>query len=186
MIFDYVFHEKGVSVNKDKAEEGHLWLDIGNTLDFGVLDHHSSEKYSCTVEALINNLNLIEPLKNNKQVTFHIHKYPDTDALFSVYLAQYYLNNGRLPVNINAILDYVSSVDRGIIKLAGCRITLYKIICFLNEQYNNPAVLGQCFELINKCVLKNGNDAHFSFMESDISDLLSGLSGLEDIKTETY
>jgi len=181
MNFDYVFHEKGVSFIKDKAEEGHIWLDIGNTLDFGVLDHHSSEKYSCTVEALINNLYLIEPLRNNKQVTFHTHKYPDTDALFSIYLVQYYINNGRLPVNIKVILDYVSSVDRGNIKLAGSQITLYKVICFLNEQYKNSAVLNQCIEIINKCVLKSENDAKFSFMESDISDLLQGLSVLDDI-----
>jgi len=183
MNFDYVFHEKGVSFDKDRAEEGHLWLDVGNMLDFGVIDHHSAKTYSCTVEALINNLNLIDPLKNGKLVTFHTHKFPDTDALFSIYLVQYYLNNGHLPENIKTILDYVLSVDRGNVKLAGDRITLYKVISFLNEEYKISAVLNQFIGLINNCVLKSCNYANFSFMESDISDLLSGISGFEDFKT---
>jgi hypothetical protein len=182
MNFDYVFHDKGVSINK--VEEGHLWLDIGNTLEPGVIDHHSSTQYSCTVEALVNNLNFIDHLKNNEQVTFHSHKYPDIDALFSIYLVQYYLNNNHLPRNIETILDYASSVGKGHIRLADGQITLYTVICFMSEQYNYHGVLNQCFNLINNAVQRSENNAGFSFMDSDVSDLLSGLSGFDDIKAE--
>jgi len=184
MKFDYKFHDKGVSVGKDKVEEGHIWLDIGNTLDFGVIDHHSSGKYSCTVEALINNLHIIDPLKNNEQITFHTHSHPDIDALFSIYLVQYYLNNDRLPGNIVAILDYVSNVDSGNINLTDKQITLYKVICVLSDKYYQSDDLDKCFNLIDKIVSKSENDADFSFMDSDLSDLLSHLSGFDNIKAD--
>jgi len=182
MNFDYVFHDKGVSISKDKVEDGHLWLDIGNTLDFGVIDHHSSDKYSCTAVALVNNLNIIDHLKNNEKIIFHTHKYPDIDALFSIFLVQYYLNNEHLPKNIEAILDYVTSIDTGHIRLADGQITLYKVICFMSERYNHPGVLNQCIDLINNAVNRRENNAGFSFMDSDVSDLLSGLQGFDDIK----
>jgi len=184
MKFDYEFHGRGVSVSKDKVEDGHIWLDIGNALDFGIIDHHSSDKYSCTVDALVKNLYIVDHLKNKEQITFHTHRYPDTDALFSIYLIQYYLNNEQLPRNIEAILDYVSNVDRGNIKLTEKQITLYKVICILSEQYNQPDDLDKCFNLIDKVVRKSENDTNFSFMDSDISDLLSSLSGLDNIKAD--
>jgi len=179
MKFEYVFDNKGVSITKDRVEEGHVWLDIGNTLEPGVIDHHSSDKYSCTVEALVNNLNLTHHLKNKERITFHTHKYPDIDALFSIYLVQYYLDNGRLPGNIEAILNYASSIDKGHIRLADGRITLYTVICLLSENYNNPDYLAQCFNVINNAVRRSENDTGFSFMDSDVSGLLPGF---DDIK----
>jgi hypothetical protein len=120
---------------------------------------------------------------------FTIHKKPDIDALFSIYLVQYYLNNDALPMNINTILDYVSNVDQGHIKLAAGQITLYTVICILSDQYNDHNdndlnVLKQCIDLINNAFHKSENDAGFSFMDSDVSDLLSGLLESDDIKNK--
>ena len=110
---------------------------------------------------------------------FNTHKYPDTYALFSICLVQYYLQNDALPKNIGEITEYVSRVDRGDINITGGRITLYKMISILSGGFKNNAVLNKCFILIREAIRKNEEDKNFSFMDSEI---LENIDGFEEEK----
>ena len=176
MQFDYRFHERGTSVSRDDIVDGHIWLDVGNVLISGVIDHHSSGEYSCTVQALVNNPHLADDLKGLERVVINTHKAPDTDALFSICLLRYYLQNNSFPKSIDSIVEYVSQVDSGNIKISGDSITIYKMICVLGGNYNDSAVLDKCFMLIETAVRRSEEESDFSFMDTDI---LEGIDGFE-------
>ena len=89
MRFEYRFHDRGISISQDDLADERFWLDIGNVLMPGVIDHHSSGKYRSTVQALTDSLYLVEGLKGQERVIFNTHKYLDTDALFSIWLDIY-------------------------------------------------------------------------------------------------
>jgi hypothetical protein len=171
--FNYEFHDKGTSVSS--VPEGHLWLDIGNALEPGIIDHHSTTGYSSTVDALQKNLHLLDGLKDHETIVINTHKFPDTDALFSIWLVQYFLGEGRykLPENIGAIVEYVSNIDRGYVKLSDKTISLYQILGLQAQNYQNNAELQKCFDIIKEVVDRNANGS-FSFMDSDILEHIDG------------
>ncbi|MDR2568813.1 MAG: hypothetical protein LBD23_00765 [Oscillospiraceae bacterium] len=173
IIFKYEFYDKGTSIKK--VPEGHIWLDIGNALAPGIIDHHSSTGYSSTVDALQKNLHLLDDLKNRETVVINTHKFPDTDALFSMWLVQYYLKDSRyeLPRNIAAIVEYVSNIDSGHVKLMDDTITLYKILGFQATEYHNEAAIKKCLDIIKEAIDLNDR-VGFSFMNGNILEHMDG------------
>jgi len=185
MKFEYRFHEKGKNVTKDDIVTNEVWLDIGNALMSGVIDHHSSGEYCCTVQALVDNLNLVNDLVERDHIVFNTHKNPDTDALFSIVILQHYLQNKCLPENIDSIISYVSLVNCGQIKIIDNQTTLYKMICILGDTYYDGSTLEKCFMLIRTAIRKNIEDHEFSLMESDILDNINDFDAeKEKIRTD--
>jgi len=75
MQIEYRFHEMGYSIDEDKVEDGHVWLDIGNALKNRVIDHHTSEKkYSCNLKDLIDNPHLVEKLLDKEIIVLQTQK----------------------------------------------------------------------------------------------------------------
>lgn len=143
--YRYEFHPHGTTASKSDREPSHIWIDNGNTLDEGIFDHHHTSQYCCTVEAIVDNTNFLTCLEADEAntFTFHTHRYPDTDALFSIYLIQNYLEHrdkkkeitACFPQSLTSIVDYVKAVDRGNILLADQPnqplVSLYCILTFV-------------------------------------------------------
>ena len=181
--YEYIFHEKGS--NASDVPEGHIWLDVGNALMPGVIDHHSVVGYSCAVEALQKNLHLLDGLKDRARIVVHTHKHPDTDALFSICLVRHYLekgNNYTLPENMDAIVEYVSKIDSGHVEVADKPTTLYMVLCYLTERYWDEAELEKCLSIIGAAIEKNAEHG-FAFMDDDIQEL-EGLEGFGQLREQ--
>lgn len=140
MKYEYRFYPNGTTVDLDALESWHIWVDNGNTLIPGVLDHHQSTQYSCTVQIIANQPQLLDSIHSNSDdnIVFFTHKYPDTDALFSIYIIQYYLEHNRqFPKHMDDIIDYVTKVDEGRIEIdtsnKNCFESIYSIFSFLYE-----------------------------------------------------
>ena len=185
--FKYDFHDKGT--NAGDVPDGHIWLDVGNTLKPGVIDHHSSDGYSCTAEALQKNLDLLSGikshLKDHDSVVLNTHKFPDADALFSMWLVQYYLDGRRheLPKNIDAIVKYVSEIDKGFVKIANRPVTLYQVLSFQAENYRDPYEFQKCLDIITIAIDKNAHDG-FSFMDGNILEGMADSEELQKLKEQ--
>lgn len=182
--YRYEFHRHGTTASKSDREPSHIWVDNGNTLDTGIFDHHQDSKYCCTVEVICNHLNYLSAVEPdaNQTFTFHTHEYPDTDALFSIFLIQHFLEQREekdvtdfLPKTISAIVDYVKSVDRGNVRLPDkpeqSMESLYCILTFIFElEKNMEKATEKALTVIQKAVnqSENADDDAFDFFTSAI------------------
>ena len=141
MNFVYKFHPHGTSVKLAEPRESQIWVDNGNALADGILDHHQSPAYSCTVEIICAHPEYFTSIApdENDTITIHTHFSPDTDALFSIYLVQYYLEHKAFPDCLKELLAYVKMVDEGRIHFdvkAHPHVleSIYAVFSFLFEQ----------------------------------------------------
>ena len=114
-------------------EIGTIYVDVGNHLAPGVIDHHHEESgdTDSTVSAIIRNPHLVshhlldalnrayysgQALEGREYVfTFGTHIHPDWDAMVSFYLADHLLRKGALPPTAvcDALRTAADSVDQG-------------------------------------------------------------------------
>jgi hypothetical protein len=100
-----------------------LYLDVGNDLRPGVLDHHQLTAYTGSTTGLV----LIHPelidgavaptRHRDDPFTLVLHEHPDLDCVASAYLASAYLTTGSFPGGAEALGRYVDKVDEGALGL---------------------------------------------------------------------
>jgi hypothetical protein len=100
-----------------------LYLDVGNDLRPGVLDHHQLTAYTGSTTGLV----LIHPelidgavvptRRRDDPFTLVLHEHPDLDCVASAYLASAYLTTGSFPGGAEALGRYVDKVDEGALGL---------------------------------------------------------------------
>ena len=183
--YHYEFHPHGTTVSKEDRTISHIWVDNGNTLEVGLFDHHQNNTYSCSVEAIVQHPELLAPLVPSDAFTFHTHEYPDTDALFAIYLIQYYLEHRNtanevtscFPKTFIQIVDYVKAVDSGHIGIIQDinepLVSLYCIItCIFKLQPDMQKATQKALTVIGQAVLQAENatlEMPFDFFYSPIN-----------------
>jgi hypothetical protein len=100
-----------------------LYLDTGNDLRPGVIDHHQLTAYNGSTTGLV----LVRPelidgavvptRRPDDSFTLIVHERPDLDCVASAYLASAYLTTGAFPGGAEALGHYVDKVDEGLLGL---------------------------------------------------------------------
>lgn len=137
--FNYEFLGNGISV--DEIEENTLYLDVGNKLEKGIIDHHHLEnavnfnerKFLSTTSLILISMDLIP---NSKEQTYKIvtHRSPDFDSIAAIYLAKEYLLNGCFPKYSHELAQYVEQVDCGKMKIDASMIRAPVVISYFLKE----------------------------------------------------
>jgi len=105
----YEFVVAGTSVKKNKDAKK-LFLDVGNALIFGVIDHHQFEDEQKSATKLVfENPDLI-PLDTESII---LHNSPDLDCIASSYLANFYIKNQKFPSYALELANFLDKSDFG-------------------------------------------------------------------------
>ena len=140
--FRYIFEPYGEIAPKSILTN-EIWVDVGNASADGVFDHHQSWELNSAFEAVIIHADHFTGLRkylatyrgNFPEVIFHVHEYPDTDCVLSVYAIQKMIrDNATDPKSAlkekvaDALLEYVNEIDSGRKKVIST-LTLYAYFC---------------------------------------------------------
>jgi hypothetical protein len=96
-----------------------LYLDVGNDLRPGVIDHHHlAARTGATAGLVLAHARLIDeavacPRRPDDPFTIVLHEKPDLDAVASAFLAVAYLTTGDFPKGAEALARYVDRIDEG-------------------------------------------------------------------------
>lgn len=131
------------SDNTSEEDGKIIYVDIGNDLRKGVIDHHHSKAYTSTVKALKEKgQDLIPDVKDQGQVIICTHTMPDSDAILATYIVKKIIESGdnskdiKSDENLSNLIDYVDRIDAGLGKFFESDengITFYGAICYLNR-----------------------------------------------------
>jgi hypothetical protein len=115
----FEFVRYGTQAEATRAGTGRLFLDVGNDLRPGVIDHHHLAAYAGSTAGLV----LAQPDLVTESVppgrdvsapfTIVLHVDPDLDGVVSSYLAVSLLTTGKFPPGAEALARYVDRVDSG-------------------------------------------------------------------------
>jgi serine/threonine protein kinase len=101
-----------------------LFLDVGNDLRPGVIDHHHrADDTGSTARSVLEQPGLLDGAVNPHRTpdapfTIVLHEKPDLDCLASAYLAIAYLTTGQFPDEARVLARYVDKVDQGAMGLS--------------------------------------------------------------------
>jgi hypothetical protein len=112
--FDFV--PLGHVANADLSKQNRLFLDVGNALGPGVIDHHQLAAYLGSAAGLvITHPELIDDAVGSGVGAFTItlHADPDIDCVASAYLAQAWLTTGGFRTGSVALARYIDNIDIG-------------------------------------------------------------------------
>jgi hypothetical protein len=139
-----------------KQEQGKLFLDVGNDLVNGIIDHHQLvETDYCATSLVLKYVELIHD--NTKEIV--LHSNPDLDCVASSFLANYYLNNHKFPSFAKELASFVDLVDFG--RSGNSIVNLASIFSFLKrEQDNDEEVVLLGHKLIEE-LSSYGFDSHY-------------------------
>lgn len=90
-------------------KEKELYLDVGNKLEYGVIDHHQLNIQKSATTLTFENPNFIP--KNTQTVI--LHKNADLDCIASSFLAEYYIKHNQFPDFAKSLCEFVDIIDFG-------------------------------------------------------------------------
>lgn len=92
-----------------------LYLDVGNDLRPGVLDHHHRGGVASSATRLVTlHPELVRAAAaSGEPVTVVLHEHPDLDCVAASYLAAALLSTGSLPPYADKLAEYLDRVDSG-------------------------------------------------------------------------
>ena len=126
MELKYTFIPQGSTVKQKKYT---LYLDVGNCLKRGIIDHHHPKAPKMCATALVyKNPEFIA--KDTKEIV--MHKSPDLDCIGSSFLAKYYLKYNKFPSYAKKLADFVNKIDFG--KSPKHTISLYSLFMILKSK----------------------------------------------------
>jgi hypothetical protein len=102
-----------------RVRPGFLYLDVGNGLRAGVIDHHHlRDADTCTACLVTQYVNLVDaalPIdrRAGDRFTIVLHEHPDLDAVPSSYLVVRRLTTGDFPPAAAELVDHVARIDEG-------------------------------------------------------------------------
>ena len=116
----FAFVGMGERAPDPAGPQDHLWLDVGNDLRPGVIDHHhltagtgSTTSLVLAYPAFIDG-SVLPSRRAQDPFTLVLHDKPDLDAVASAYLALGYLGSKAFPAGADALARYVDEVDDGV------------------------------------------------------------------------
>jgi hypothetical protein len=116
----FVFVGMGERAPDWSGPQDRLWLDVGNDLRPGVLDHHhltagtgSAASFVLAYPAFLDR-SVIPGRQPDAPFTLVLHEKPDLDTVSAVYLASCYLATKAFPTGAEALARYTDEVDDGI------------------------------------------------------------------------
>ncbi|MCJ7481760.1 MAG: DHH family phosphoesterase [Thermodesulfovibrionales bacterium] len=152
----------------DPIPQNEIWLDVGNRLDMGVLDHHAgdSDAPSSAHQVLSHIQDLIVPHFNPGSIlSIVLHKDPDLDAICSAWLVKKHLLDSvdiQNKIPIEEIVQAVSENDQGLVRTSeplNCwPIIMRTLISKAHERFSDDAVITEVFPLLERTfeILRNG------------------------------
>ena len=93
-----------------------VFLDVGNALRPGVIDHHHLLAYAGSTTCLVYTYpELLAPStgRDTAAVTLVLQRWPDLDAVAAAFLAREYLCEGAFPDRAAELVEYVDAINRG-------------------------------------------------------------------------
>jgi hypothetical protein len=115
----FTFAGYGTAAPPSASFRDRLYLDVGNDLRAGVLDHHQLVMSTASSTGLVlNRPDLIDAIlapgrREGDAFTVVTHEHPDLDAAAAAFLAVEYLATGRYPPGADLLARYVDRVDEG-------------------------------------------------------------------------
>jgi hypothetical protein len=158
MKFRYVFIPAGSSIVKEGNSltlknnfdsNRHSWpygstfvVDVGNSLEHGIIDHHqpgTERECSASLIAKYPQRFILNHLDQSDEYILITHRSPDFDALASLYFTQKIISHGSLPCHADIFAQYVLDVDSGKQKLYPDKIvTPFSLLLAISQiSYNN-------------------------------------------------
>ena len=136
MEYSYSFYGYGTTKERNLVGEDELWLDLGNTIDATVIDHHgiSDSGINSTVSAICSRYSsrygyeiikkTLEDVEKNGKLRFGLHIDPDLDSVCSVFLVQKFLEETNKENDYESrwqevfskyreLMSYVDELDQG-------------------------------------------------------------------------
>ncbi|QDV51565.1 hypothetical protein Enr17x_36210 [Gimesia fumaroli] len=116
--FRYRFVEMGTTAASFYRHSDELWLDVGNRLGDGVIDHHQKSGDANSSTRLVYDhpefiQNAVRPGRNSTDpFTIVLQSNTDLDCLAALYLTKNYLTTGRFHESKRVIESFISFVDR--------------------------------------------------------------------------
>lgn len=115
----FLFVGYGEHAPAQAAQRDRLFLDVGNDLRAGVIDHHHQMALSgSTASLVLHRPELVAGAVNPRRrpddaFTLVLHEQPDLDGLAAAFLSIAYLCTGTFPPGSEALARYVDKVDEG-------------------------------------------------------------------------
>ena len=104
---NYLFIDAGSTV---KPENKKIYLDVGNALEFGIIDHHQLLGIEKSATRLVyENAQFIDKDLN----TIVLHKSPDLDCISASFLVEYFLQHEEFPAFSEQLCGFLDKVDFG-------------------------------------------------------------------------
>jgi hypothetical protein len=103
---------------------GRLFLDVGNDLCAGVIDHHQQTcAAGSTTTLVLRRPDLVLAALARRRApddpfTLVLHEWPDLDAVAAAWLAAAFLETGTFPAGAEALARYADKVDEGSLGLS--------------------------------------------------------------------
>jgi len=104
----YEFVAAGTSALKE--DEKKLYLDVGNALHLGVIDHHQLLGEQKSATTLVSENSYLIPEETQ---TIVLHQSPDLDCIASSYLAKYFLTHKKFPSFASELTLFLDKSDFG-------------------------------------------------------------------------
>lgn len=115
----FAFARPGERAPVFQGPQDRVFLDVGNDLATGVIDHHQQHaSASSTARLVLGHPRLLDRAvipsrRANAPFTLVLHENPDLDCVASAYLAWVYLTTGEFPPGGELLADYIDQVDSG-------------------------------------------------------------------------
>ncbi len=150
MNYRYVYEKMGAQA-PEYLLENELWIDVGNAVRDGVLDHHQEGGLASSFAAVMTRedcyksvRSYLAEVKSGAELIFHVHEYPDLDCIAGVYAVQRMIS-GKKNVPAAAfservreqLMDYVNTSDAGRKKYLS-DMTLYAYVCQIGKGMEDP------------------------------------------------
>ena len=104
---NYLFIDAGSIVQHENKK---IFLDVGNALEFGIIDHHQfSDLEKSATRLVYENRDFIDKNLN----TIVLHKSPDLDCIAASFLVEYFIRHDAFPIFVEQLCDFLNKVDFG-------------------------------------------------------------------------
>lgn len=137
----YKFIPPGSIANQKEKE---LYLDVGNKLAYGVIDHHQLHIQKSATTLTFENPQFIP---KNTQIII-LHKNVDLDCVASSYLADYFLKNAKFPDFAKDLCEFVDIIDFG--KKPKSFINLNSLFMLVRDELNDEEAVKKGYQLIEE------------------------------------
>jgi len=151
-IIDYTFIPQGSTVKQKRYA---LYLDVGNALKNGIIDHHQPFAPKMCATMLVYRYPHLIP-KDIKSII--VHNSPDLDCIASSFLVEYYLKYKKFPKYAYKLVKFINEIDFG--KSPKYTVSLYSLFNIVKSKYKtDKQVLDFGHTLIKQCA-KYGFDTN--------------------------